>query len=480
MQIGRRFGLVASLMLATQSAPASAEGLSLYTKTFVKVDAPVVALTHVRVIDGTGAQARAEQTIVIDHGRVRAVGDTARTPALAGATVLDLAGRTALPGLVGMHDHLFCSAHNGATTQLNQVSGTFPRLYLAAGVTTIRTTGSVEPYLDLNIKRLIDRGDVPGPKMFITAPYLEGTGTQFPQFHELRDADDARKMVDFWADAGATSFKAYMHITRAELAAAIGEAHARKLQVTGHLCSVRMREAAELGIDNLEHSFYIATNFVDDVKPDVCPKADQAIAAIANVDVDGERARGLIRALVDHHVALTSTLPVFDAAYSPEPLSTKALDVMLPEAQNNALRGKTWLATQPKRVVGQAALKKVMALERAFVKAGGLLVAGSDPTGIGGVLAGFGDHKEVELLVDAGFTPLEAIHIATANGAQLLGESARIGTIAAGKQADFFIVKGDPSTKISDIENVELVMKDGIGYDPHKLIESVRGFVGLQ
>jgi imidazolonepropionase-like amidohydrolase len=107
-----------------------------------------------------------------------------------------------------------------------------------------------------------------------------------------------------------------------------------------------------------------------------------------------------------------------------------------------------------------------------------MLLAGEDPTGIGGILAGFGDQREVELLVEAGFTPLEAIHIATANGAQFLGEADRIGTIASGKAADLVVIKGDPSQKIEDIENTEIVFKDGIGYDPAKLIESVRGIVG--
>ena len=119
-----------------------------------------------------------------------------------------------------------------------------------------------------------------------------------------------------------------------------------------------------------------------------------------------------------------------------------------------------------------------MEFEYAFVRAGGLLLAGLDPTGIGGVIAGFGDQREVELLVEAGFSPVEAIHIATANGAQYLGEADRIGTIAAGKQADLVVIKGDPLQKIDDIENVEIVFKDGIGYDSAKLIESVRGMVG--
>jgi len=124
-----------------------------------------------------------------------------------------------------------------------------------------------------------------------------------------------------------------------------------------------------------------------------------------------------------------------------------------------------------------AAFKKELEFEYAFSKAGGLLLAGLDPTGMGGVIAGFGDQREVELLVDAGFTPLEAIHIATYNGAQYLGDLDRIGTVAAGKQADLVVIKGDPSKKIEDIENVETVFKDGVGYDSAKLMEACRGSV---
>jgi hypothetical protein len=124
--------------------------------------------------------------------------------------------------------------------------------------------------------------------------------------------------------------------------------------------------------------------------------------------------------------------------------------------------------------------KKEMEFEREFVKQGGLPVAGLDPTGYGGGSAGFGDQREVELLVEAGFTPVEAIHIATANGAEFLGTPDKIGTLARGKPADLVVMDGDPSADIKDIEKVETVFKDGVGYDSAKLIESVRGFVGLR
>ena len=129
---------------------------------------------------------------------------------------------------------------------------------------------------------------------------------------------------------------------------------------------------------------------------------------------------------------------------------------------------------------GSALLKKEMDFERAFVAAGGLLLAGADPTGYGGVLAGFADQRQMELLVEAGFTPIEAIHIATENGARFLGQTDRIGTLAPGKQADLVLIHGDPSKSIADIEKVEIVFKEGVGYDSAKLIESVRGTVGLR
>ncbi len=121
-----------------------------------------------------------------------------------------------------------------------------------------------------------------------------------------------------------------------------------------------------------------------------------------------------------------------------------------------------------------------MEFERSFVKAGGTLMAGCDPTGFGGILAGFGDQRELELLVEAGFSPVEAIHIFSENGAKWLGEDASLGTIAVGKAADIVVVDGNPVEKISNIEKVEMVFKDGVGYDPVKLRASVQGLSGIR
>jgi imidazolonepropionase-like amidohydrolase len=470
-----RFYLILMLCVATalaQGPPA----LSPEVRDFVSVDAPVLALMHVRLIDGTGTSPADDQTIIIAKGKIQLVGSAASVKVPAEAKVIDLSGKSVMPGLVMLHEHMFYPA--GKLVLFNELGWSFPRLYLACGVTSLRTAGSVEPYTDLNLKKLIDAGKIPGPKMNVTGPYLDGVGSFATQFHVLTGPDDARRMVEYWANEGATSFKAYMYITRAELGAAVTAAHKRGIKVTGHLCAVGFREAAALGIDNLEHGLVVDTEFVAGKKPDTCPAQTETAATLTKLDIESAPVQEMIRDLVAHHVAITSTLPVFEAFVANRPpLQQRVLDAMTADARTQYLIARSRNGERKDSPWG-IALQKEMQFEHDFVKAGGLLLAGTDPTGNGGVLAGFGSQREVELLVETGFTPLEAIHIATANGAEYLGASDRTGTIAVGKQADLVVLGGDPSKNIADIEKVEIVFKDGIGYNSAKLIESVRGSVG--
>ena len=472
-------------LLITLCGVGWAQDFSPQVKAFVKVDAPVIALTHVRVIDGTGAAAREDQTLVFSQGKIDSVGDASTASVPKDAQVLDLHGYSVIPGLVGMHDHMFYPVGGGV---FGEMAYSFPRLYLAGGVTTIRTTGSLEPYTDLELKKAIDAGQMPGPKMHVTGPYLEGAGSWAIQMHQLTGPDDAVKTVNFWLDQGVDNFKAYMFITRAELGAAIQAAHKRGAKVTGHLCSVNFREAADLGIDDLEHGFFVDTEFISGKKADQCPGFGEDPVALSKQDADSGQMHDTIQYLIQHHVAMTSTLPVFEMGTFPgrPTMQQRVLDALTPAARLQVLEDRVG-ATDAARIRRrynsdvspyETAFKKEEEFEYAFSKAGGLLLAGLDPTGMGGVIAGFGDQREVELLVESGFTPVEAIHIATYNGAQFLGDLDRIGTIAAGKQADLVVIKGDPAKDISDIEKVETVFKDGIGYDSGKLIESVRGIVG--
>ena len=438
---------------------------------FVKVNAPVVAITHVRVIDGTGAPAQDDQTVILRDGNIAAVGTGIAVPA--DATVIDGTGKSLIPGLVMLHEHTYYPTGPNVYGQLGQ---SFTRLYLAGGVTTMRTGGNVNGVMDITLARRAAAFEIAAPSIDATAPYLNGTNT-FLQMHSLKDGDDARKQVAYWSDMGATSFKGYMQITRAQLGAAIEEAHKRGLKVTAHLCSVTYAEAAALGIDNLEHGFAASTDFVADKKPDTCPGQGAGQQTIAQLDPAAPAFQQLVKTLVDKKVALTSTLTVFES-FTPGRPMPPGVEVLMPElkAQYEQTYARTY---QNDRSTYVTLFPKMMQLERAFARAGGMLVAGTDPTGSGGVIPGYSNQRQIELLVEAGFTPLEAISIGTLNGAKYLGRDSRIGSIAPGKQADLVLVTGNPAARIADVRNVETVFRQGIGFDPAKLVASVTGKVGL-
>jgi enamidase len=386
---------------------------------------------------------------------------------------MDLTGKSVIPGLVMMHEHLFYPTGPGVYGN-DYVS--FARLYLAGGVTSMRTTGNVGGYGDLRMAAAIKAGEQPGPWIDATAPYVQGP-SGFDQMYALKDSADARRYVNFWADAGATSFKAYMNITRPELSATVDAAHRRGLKVTGHLCSVTYREAADLGIDNLEHGFFVATDFVKDKQPDLCPGQAQGMQALATVDTGSAAFKSLVQHLVQKHVAITSTLTVFETFTPGQPVPP-GIDVLDPILKEQFLRGYTRTQTNANSPYRKL-FAEDRAMEVAFVRAGGLLLAGTDPTGGGGVIPGYSDQRQAELLVGSGFTPLEAIRICTLNGATYLGRADRVGSIAAGKQADLVVIDGNPAANIDDIAKVSLVFRQGVGYDPQKLIDSVKGNVGL-
>jgi enamidase len=464
--------LVAAAMqfsAAGQTRPA----LSNAVRAYVSVDAPLIALTHARVIDGTGAAPRENQTLILNNGVITTIGSSSSTDVPAGAQTIDLTGKSVIPGLVMVHEHLYYPSGPGVYGQLGE---SFSRLYLSGGVTTMRTGGNVNGFMDLNMMRLVEAGQKPGPAIDATAPYLNGPNT-FIQMRTLKGPEDARRQVQYWTDEGATSLKTYMQITRGELAAAINEAHRRGIKVTGHLCSVTYTEAANLGIDNLEHGFFASTDFVTDKKPDECPGQGVGQKTIAALDENGAPFKNLVKTLIDKHVALTSTLTVFET-FTPGRPKPPGLEVLTPQLREQFEQNYA-RTSQNKESIYTTLFPKGMALERAFVKAGGLLIAGTDPTGGGGVIPGFANQRQVELLVDAGFTPLEAITISTLNGAKYLGRDKTVGSIAVMKQADLVVINGNPAANIGDIRKVETVFKQGVGYDPAKLIASVQGKAGI-
>lgn len=465
---------------AAQPAPSEgpAADLSEEVLEFVAVEAPVTALTGVRLVDGTGSPPREGRTVLIRDGRIAAVGPDGEVEIPDGAEVLEREGHTVLPGLVGLHNHTFYTT----SSRRAQLSYSAPRLYLASGVTTVRTTGSYSPYSEINLKQDVEAGRVPGPSMFITGPYITGTGEGVgSHMYQVDGTRDARRVVEYWAEEGASWFKAYTRISRADLGAAIEESHRQGLKFTGHLCSVTFSEAVDLGIDNLEHGFGTNTGWYPGKEPDECPEGEFR-EHLAGLDVDSPEVEATIRKMVENDVALTSTQAVYELFVPGRPpLRDRTLDVMAPEVREEYLSTREEIADAgAEETWADEVFPKSQEFEKKFHEAGGLLAAGVDPTGNGGALPGFGDQRNFELLVESGFDPVTAVEIMSANGARVLGIYDEVGSVEPGKRADLVVVDGDPVDDPGDIYDVELVFRNGVGYDAEALIDDVRGVVGIR
>ena len=473
--------LLMGLVLASvaQAAPYLAPGTK--PDPFLAYPGPSIALTSATLIDGTGAAPQQGMTVLIQGQRIQAVGKDGTVKIPDGAQQVSLAGKTLLPGYVMLHEHFFYPT--GLLTYAN-MPYSFPRLYLAGGVTTLRTGGSINPYADLGIKQWIDGGHAVGPHMFITGPYLTaGDDPDDLPVMQLADFGDPAMAVEaerHWIALGARDFKTYTTIPRKTLGAVIDYAHKHGARVTGHLCSVTYKEAVDLGIDDLEHGIFVATDFVKDKQPDKCPSPVAVQKSLASLDVNGPDAQGLLQTLLKHHVALTSTLTVFEASTPGRPmLPDSVLDLMSLQARSNYLRsyGRTAQANNPDAI---QAFKNDMAFEKAFFDKGGFLVDGTDPTGNGGVVPGWSNAREVELLLEAGLSLPDAIKVSTLNGARYLQIDKDRGSVAAGKYADLTVLDGDLTADPKVLHKVLWVFKDGVGYDSAKLTDSVKGDVGVR
>ncbi len=443
---------------------------------FVAYAQPNLLFEHVQLVDGTGAAPKQDVSVLVRDGRIAAIGANLTAPP--GVTVINGRGKTLLPGFVMVHEHMFYPSPKSG--EYEEYPYSMSRLYLAGGTTTMRTGGSLAPYGDINTAHAIAEGRQPGPDIDATGPYLEGPHLLSAKMAQLKDAADATRTVDYWAGAGATSFKAYNYITRAELKAAIDAAHRHGLKLTGHLCSVTYNEAAAMGIDNLEHGFAVATDFVKDKKPDQCPPQSAGVAALNALDPDGQEIGALMRTLIDRHVALTSTLTVFETFAPGRPEAPESARALL-TPQLRAAYETTWTAIQhsPRAAIWREFLPKEMRMERRFVAMGGTLLAGTDPTGYGGVVPGWSGRRQVQLLVEEGFSFPEALKIATLNGAHYLGRDRDVGSVEVGKRADLILIEGDPVHDAAALDHMSTVFKAGIGYDTQKIFDAMKGVIGL-
>ena len=455
--------------VVAESGVAQRPALSASTRGFLAIDAPLVALTHATVIDGTGTPARENQTIILRDGRIESVGPTGGIAVPPSAQVVDLKGHTVIPGFVALHEHTYLGGITYPAPMMHS-----PLLYLASGVTTAMTAGSMLPYNELNIKRMIDAGTLPGPRLHIAGPYLTGTRPEPGAFRIITSAEDAARVVNYWADEGATWFK-ILSGPAAVVRDVVRAAHARGLKVTAHLCAVTFTDGAQMGVDLLQHGFITNSEYVPGKQPDVCPRENQR--AQADVDPTTPEVRESIRRIVAARAAVVSTLGTYEAfSLTRARLDTAELAMLAPPVRREVEETHATLAKST-FIVPDRLLTRMMQWERMFVAAGGLLGAGSDPWGTG-FMPGDGNQRNYELLIEAGFSPLTAVQIMTLNGARILGEHSRTGSIEAGKAADLVVLRGNLVTTPSAIRNVRIVFRDGYGYDPAKLRNEVRGKLG--
>ncbi|WP_299333992.1 amidohydrolase family protein [uncultured Psychroserpens sp.] len=454
----------------------SAQEFSPQVERFISSNDNDFAITNVTLIDGTGSETKTNQTIIIKNKKIEAVGNTKTIKIPEGIKVIDGTNKTVIPGLVMLHEHMFYTKPFENWFSVGQMTFTFPRLYLAGGVTTMRTGGSIQPQTDLNVMKWINEGKMTGPKMFVTGPFIEREGPKVPELGFINNAEEVGFLVNYWADKGVTSFKVYNNITREDLEICVTEAHKRGLKVTGHLCSLTYAEASEIGIDNLEHGFMASSDFSTDKAEDLCDPYS-ARRGLANEDVNGKNINALIDLLIKNKTVITTTPNVFEPYTDREIVPGGGFDALIPQIQERLKSNHE--RSQGRDANSLALFNKNLTWVKRFYDKGGVLVAGTDPTGAGRTVAGYANQRTVEILVEAGFTVEEAIKVCTLNGATFLDINNNTGSLEVGKTADLILINGNLNTNIKDIRNMEIVFKDGIGFDSKALFESVKGKVGL-
>jgi imidazolonepropionase-like amidohydrolase len=470
--------LLTLLLLIVQQISFGQE-LSKEVTDFIEVQDSTVLIKNVTLIDGTGGAVKYNQDILVQNKKITVLGNTGDLKVPENARIIDATGKTVIPGLIMMHEHLFhAKPFNGAYKAVH-MTNTFPQMYLAGGVTTMRTAGSIEANADLNIKNLIDQGKRLGPKIDVSTPHIEReglVGDYIAQLQSLYGGENIENWLNYWFDKGITSVKVYNNFTKDDLREIIKVSHARNIKVTGHLCSITYQEAAEMGIDNLEHSFMASTDFIPNKKENECQYGD---LSLAELDEDDPKLLELMQFLIDKNVTLTYTPNVFEPFTDREVIpggGDVALAPYLLEQMQTIYDRSTKTERDSLDLIG---FKKEMKRVMKFHSMGGKIMVGTDPTGTGKTIAGYANQRLIELLIETGFTIEEAIKLATLNGAVYLGIENETGTIEAGKEADLILINGDLSKDISNIRKMEIVFKDGIGFDSKKIFNSVKGRIGL-
>ena len=442
---------------------------------FIKIQDSMVALKNVTLIDGTGGETKYNQDILLINNRISAIGKSGKIDIQENTLIIDGTGKTVIPGLIMMHEHLFYAKPYYGSYKAEHMTNTFPQMYLAGGVTTMRTAGSIEANTDLNIKNLIDQGRAVGPTIDVSTPHIEREGF-IPQLQSLYGDENIENWLGYWFDKGITSVKVYNNISKDDLSKIIKYSHSRKIKVTGHLCSITYREAVELGIDNLEHGFMASTDFVTDKPENQCVYGEPSLVSL---DENSVELLDLMNVLVENNVTLTYTPTVFEPFTNREVIPGGGSVALAPYLLEQMQTIYDRSINTSRDSIGLISFQKEMNRISKFHALGGKIIVGTDPTGSGKTIAGYSNQRLIELLIENGFSIEDAIKLSTLNGAEYLGIAKETGTIEVGKEADLVLIHGDLSKDVSNIRNMEIVFKNGIGFDSKKIFDSVKGKLGL-
>jgi len=432
---------------------------------YVKYNSKIIALTNATVFDGNGSSVKKNQTLVIVNGYFQSIGQDSIINIPENATVINLEGKTIVPGIVGVHNHLHIP-------HFPFIGKEASKLYLASGVTTIQTCGSASPQKEIELSEKIKNGQSIGPNIITSGPYFTGKGGN-PNMIIPRDEKHIKDTIQYWTKKGVRWFKVYRNTKPNDLEIIIKEAHKHNAKVTGHLCSITFAQAINLGIDGIEHGLNSTSDFRKNKTFGIC---DGSREYIDEIIIESEKVKQLHQLMVDKNVFLTSTLAIYESSIPKKSFADKrTLNAMSPFLVSQYQeRRKRYDNLKSNDNLREKRLKRIMAFEYQFFKMGGTLTAGADAGRH--VLPGFGDQRNFELLKEAGFTTEEVLKIMTSNGAKVLSNS-EIGSIEKGKKADFVVIVGNID---KSIRNVELVFKDGYGYDPKLILQEVKGKFGIE
>jgi imidazolonepropionase-like amidohydrolase len=401
--------------------------------------------------------------VEVNNGRILRVGKIGDLKIPEGVKVMDNSDKYIIPGLIDTHAHLF-----GGVTIRHTTCDMLPIFYLAAGVTTVRSPGSMDPEGDMAMRNRIDSGRFLGPRCFLSGPYIEMEPVTVAWMNPVQTPEETRLKIDQWSKQGATSVKIYAAMHGEILRAAIEHGHGHGLKVIAHVGAVTYKEAIEMGIDELFHGII--------AMPDTRPKGidqrarKQWSKLTSELDLTQPEIQEILRLAAESRVVLCPTAVIQEHLDMEEHHMDEQKKYFTPEAWEK-IEERVKKPVQPQN-------EKIMEKNIQFIKmahdAGCILAIGTDLTSFS-MLPGYSLWREMEIFAEAGIEPMEILKAATINGAFAIGRTDQIGSVEPGKLADFVILNANPLENISNSRSVHRVVKEGIIYEPEKLLKPLIG-----